>query len=547
MGRAILESGQRARHLPCNSAHLTYRAPGTALAVGDGVHSSLPPALACATAALAVAFAVAPAAVAAAEPSRPLPLGAAIGEAVRNSPALGMSIADYRSAEGAVLAAKGLDDPILDGTGLFTETHQVASSPVQPGTVDDLQLAVALTQPLPTGGRIGLKLGNEYTREALTGTPTVGLGSTLTAASAVGTPLTLWQPTLQLTFTHSLLRGFGVDVARAPQHKARVLLEAAGSVRGATAAALLRDVIAGYWELYFAQHQLVVRRVLADAAREQLRVVLANIDVGKQQPSASAEVEVAIAARDTDALAAEQELLERAVELARLMGHEIDAAAAQLRAADEPPRAARVPRLDGVLQVALTGNLDLLTARANLRATRVDAEVASNARLPLLDVGAGGGPAGISSNLGRAWSMLGHFGGYSVQGSLTFQQPTLNRAARGNYVSARAAVGKADLDETLVRQQVQANAVRLVAAADNAARRLTILAPSIDSANRDLEAERARFAVGRSTNFDVLRRQDEVADVQLRQLRARVDYEQAIAAVDALTGEILPRMGVKLR
>jgi outer membrane protein TolC len=240
-------------------------------------------------------------------------------------------------------------------------------------------------------------------------------------------------------------------------------------------------------------------------------------------------------------------LLERAVELARLMGREIDASAAELRTSDEPQRAARVPRLDGVLQVALTGNLDLLTARANLLASRVDAEVASNARLPQLDVGAAGGPAGIASSLGRAWSQLGHFGGYSVQGSLTFQQPTLNRAARGSYVSARAAVSKADLDETLVRQQVQANAVRLVAAADNAARRLTILNPSIDSANRDLEAARAQFAVGRNSNFDVLRRQDEVADVQLRQLRARVDYEQAIAAVDALTGEILPRMGVKLR
>lgn len=529
------------------------------------MHSSLLPALLCAIAAAALpatAVAAAPAADPAATPAapassagaieggRPLALGVAIGEAVRNSPALGMSVADYHAAAGAVLAARGLDDPIIDGTGQFTETHQVASSPVQPGTVDDLQLAVSLTQPLPTGGRIGLRLGNEYTREALTGTPSTGVGSMLPTVPTSGTALTLWQPTLQLTFTHSLLRGFGIGVARAPQFKSRFLLEAAASVRGATAAALLRDVVSGYWELYFAQHQLLVRRALAAAARDQLAIVTANIDVGKQQPSASAEVEVAIANRDTDALAAEQELLERAVELARLLGHEVDAAAAELRAADEPPRQvgiARVPRLDGVLQVALSGNLDLLTARANLRATRVDADVASNARLPQLDIGAAGGPAGISSNLGRAWSSLGHFGGYNVSGSLVFQQPTLNRAARGNFVTARAAVAKADLDETLVRQQVQASAVRLVAAAGNAARRLTILAPSIDSANRDLEAERARFAVGRSTNFDVLRRQDEVADVQLRQLRARVDYEQAIAAVDALTGEILPRMGVRLR
>ncbi|HWE28741.1 MAG TPA: hypothetical protein VHB97_12110, partial [Polyangia bacterium] len=147
------------------------------------MHSSLLPALvaACALAASATTAA-----------ARPLGLGAAIGEAVRASPALGMSVADYRSAEGAVLASKGLDDPIVDGTGLFNETHQVSSSPVQPGTVDDLQLAVALTQPLATGGRIGLKLGNEYTREALTGTPSTTIGSTLPATSAVGTPLTLW-------------------------------------------------------------------------------------------------------------------------------------------------------------------------------------------------------------------------------------------------------------------------------------------------------------------------------------------------------------------
>ncbi len=199
------------------------------------------------------------------------------------------------------------------------------------------------------------------------------------------------EPTLQLTFTHSLLRGFGIGVARAPQFKTRFLLEAAASVRGATAAALLRDVVSGYWELYFAQHQLVVRRAPggggARAAghrhrQHRRRQAAAEAPAPKSKwPSRN---------RDTDVLAAEQELLERAVELARLLGHEVDAAAAELRAADEPPRqlgTARVPRLDGVLQVALSGNLDLLTARANLRASRVDADVASNARLPQLDIG----------------------------------------------------------------------------------------------------------------------------------------------------------------
>ena len=477
--------------------------------------------------------------------ARPLPLRGAIDQAVRNSPALGMSRADYAAAEGALLAAQGLDDPLVDAAGTFVETHQPVTSPQQPGTVDDLQLGVGLTQPLPTGGRIGLRFATEYSRGLVLSTPS-GV-TTPPVANPTGGPTQLWLPSLQLTFSHSLLRGFGIGIARAQQRKARIGVEAAGSARGATAAALLRDVVAGYWELYYAQHQRAVRRAAADAAREQLEIVKANIAVGKQPPSASAEVEVVIANRETDVLVAEQELLERAVELARLMGSEVDEGATLLRASDEPAAATRVPPLDGVLQVALQGNLDLLTVRANLRSAGVDADVAANARLPQLDVAASGGPSGAAVNAATAFGQLATFSGYTAQGSFVFQQPTLNRAARGNYLTARAAVRKADLDEVLVRQQVRASAVRLVAAAENAARRLSMLAPSTDAANRDLEAERARFTVGRSTNFDVLRRQDEVAQVRLRQLRARVDYEQAIASVDTLTGEILPRLGVTLR
>ena len=68
--------------------------------------------------------------------------------------------------------------------------------------------------------------------------------------------------------------------------------------------------------------------------------------------------------------------------------------------------------------------------------------------------------------------------------------------------------------------QIETTVLRLVSQIDNARRRIEVLAPTTDHAALDLEAERARFAVGRSTNFDVLRRQDELAQTQLRQ-RAR--------------------------
>jgi outer membrane protein TolC len=74
-----------------------------------------------------------------------------------------------------------------------------------------------------------------------------------------------------------------------------------------------------------------------------------------------------------------------------------------------------------------------------------------------------------------------------------------------------------------------------------------VLALSLASAALDLEAERARFEAGRGSNFDVLRRQDALAIVQLLLLSAELAAQQASASLEALTGQILAQHGVVMR
>jgi outer membrane protein len=488
---------------------------------------------------LAFLLAICGATVAEAQP-RPLALRDVVTAAARGNPSLGMAAEDFYSAEALSLSAAGVNDPVVDASAVLTHSWEPASGQ-QPGRLDDVQAKAGVTQPLPTGGSVGLHLTNEFT-----GTEGGTLPATIQNQQTGGMTSRLWKPTLQLSITHPLLRGLGVATARAQLHKARIAVVTAAGARGATAAALLRDVVSAYWELYFAEQQLEVRRQAARAARDMLEIVKANISVGKQPSSAAAEVEVAIANREADAIEAEQQLLADAVELERLSGHEpIDVSAPQV--SDEPPARGDVPSLPSVLALALTGNFDLLAARASLQSANVDVEVARNGKLPQLDAALSGGPLGSSANAGPAFAQMGRFGAYAISASLVLTQPTINRAARGLDLAARAAWRKADLNETFVRQLVQANATRALAAAANAARRMALMAPVTDVARLDLEAERARFAAGRSTNFDVLRRQDEVAQVELRRLRARVDYAQSMATVQALTGEILPQLGVTLK
>ncbi len=477
----------------------------------------------------------------AAEP-RAVGLKEVIGVALAHSPTLGAAVADLDYADGQVLAARGLDDLSLEAFGQWTESRRpiVAGTPVQTTATDDLLGWAQLTQPLATGGKLGLRLSNEWTRSEFQTQRMDGTGFDPSTS-------TVWAPSLQLVFSHSLLRGIGVRTARAPRFKAAALRDQATMLRASTAALLVRDVVSAYWELAYAHEELDIRQQLAAAAREQLEIVKANIEVGKQPSSASAEVLVSIALRDEDTLVAAQAARERSLDLERLVGLPVDARAPRLAAAERATPPEPLPPLPDVLDDARKHNPQLAAANAASRAAAVDVEVTENGMLPQLDLSFAGGPQGNASDAPTAFSQLGRFQAYTLVGSLTFSEPIPRHYARGTRQSAQALLHKARLNADDIRVQIDTSVVRLIGQLDVARQRIDVLGPATDQAALDLEAERARFAVGRSTNFDVLRRQEELATVKLRQSRARTDWLKSLAALGAITDDILDRYEVVLR
>ncbi len=474
---------------------------------------------------------------------RALTLHDAIALAVRGNPVLAAAGADLRIAQAGVVAARGLDDFVLEANGTWLENRReivIPGPPLQQPAIDRLTGTLALIKPLPTGGRLGLGVLGDYSRTRfVTDFDATG--------GAVRGAVDEWVPSLRLSFEHPLLRGFGVPVARAPRRRAAVQVDFVTAQREGTAATMVRDIESAYWDLAYASQELTIRRAAADSARDQLRRVLANIEVGKQPRSASAEIDVAVAFRDEAVLFAEQARAERALELGRLCGLRLTGKNAQeLAATDTPSPPARTPDEGSSVESALARNPQLLAVRAQGRAAAIDVDVTRNGLLPQLDVAIAGGPSGNDRDLPGAYAHLRGLNNYVVTASLVFQQPLGRHAARGAYDAARETVQKVRLTETDITDQVNSAVVRALLAADTARRRVEVLARSTDAAALDLEAERARFEVGRSTNFDVLRRQDALAEAQLTHLRARVDQLKALAFVAALTGEILDRHGVAL-
>ena len=189
----------------------------------------------------------------------------------------------------------------------------------------------------------------------------------------------------------------------------------------------------------------------------------------------------------------------------------------------------------------------LALARAQGRAAQIEVDVTQSGLLPQLDLSFAGGTTGNASDAGTAFAQLAQPGSYAVSAGLVFQLPLQDRAARGARAVARQGLRRALLGVDDIRNQLAAAVARLCAGARTAGQRADVLARSAAAAAEDLAAERARFEVGRSSNFDVLRRQEEVAQVQLGQARALVDQAKALASLAALSGRILEDLGVALR
>jgi outer membrane protein TolC len=496
----------------------------------------------------AVAFPIAPifltlllpAAASAEQPVRAIGLREAVVIAARNNPTLAEAVDDVTIAGANVTAAAGIDDFVLDAGATWTRTRLelVPGSPLQQTKGDDVLVSTSLTRHLSTGGTVGLRLSTDLSRSEYASD--LGSGPVVSTVNAAN-------PSLQLTATQPLLRGAGARVARADQRRARAARDIAGLERDATAALLVRNVVAAYWDTALAAEEVAIRRTLSESARQQLLAVQAAIGVEKQAPSASAEVRVAVALREDDAIAADEALRAQSVSLTRLLGLEVDPRAALWTATDRPEAVPVDVSVTDALAAAMEHNPQLAAVRARGRAAAIEVEVGWNGMLPELDVVASGGPTGSATDAGTALGQLAGFRSYNVQVGLSLQEPIGRHAARGALAAAQTALHKARLTETDITAQIRAAVLRQVGLIDAARRRIAALGDAAESADLDLASVRARFEVGRASNFEVLWRQDQVAQARLHLLRARVDYLEARADLDVLTGDILPLYGISAR
>lgn len=451
--------------------------------------------------------------------------------AVRQSPDLARARIDVTAARAQVTRAEGSQDTHLGAQAQVNLYRAGGTDPTLDSEVDSAN--VSATRALPTGGTLGVFLnGQRETQAGFTNDPTTG--------NPIPTIFNLYSTGLGLKLTQPLLRGAGSEAFEAPIRQAERQRDAAAWTSEARARDLLVSLSQAYWQVAFAWRQLEVRRLSLDLARQQLAYTEGAIRAEKVPRSELLAVQQAIATRQQDVIAGQQELYERSLALRQLAGLEIGPDAIAFKTEALPARITPIdPQIAPVVREAFEHSAELAAAAATRRAAEIAATAADNAAQSRLDLEISGGPTGVNATAGSALSSAVHHPTFTVVAGLIGDRAIEQRTERGGQAAAHAAVMSARIAERDTQARLAVRVTRAVQRTRAAIASVALGDQAIDLAEQNVAAEQKRFELGKSTNFDVLRRQDELEQARLRKASAVADYLAARAELDGLSGVIL--------
>ncbi|HUS32511.1 MAG TPA: TolC family protein [Kofleriaceae bacterium] len=463
--------------------------------------------------------------------ARETPLTDLFAAATKSAPALESVAFSLAEARAQQATAEGPHDLTLAAIADYQRVKGAPSVPGLPGDSSTTKLyEISLRKLLPTNGLLEL-VGNAVESDTdLSGMPS----DTVTSA-------------VKVRLTQPLLRGVGPAAANRLRESAKLRVSAAGARRAAEARAFAVDLVRAYWELSLAWRKVEIARASADLAKKQQTIVEGGIRTGKLSQSEVYPVQQAFATRQQDIALAELDVIERSIALRRLVGLDVTPEAAALKPAMLRPleKSATAPTdVTGLITRALEISDELRAAREEKRAADAALAGARRERLPRADLELEAGPLGTATTLGASTSKLGD--GYTVGARLTIEVPLGNHTGRGIYESDHATAVDATYQLARTRNDVAADVTRMV----HAARAHLVAAQegtrAVEAAVANVDAETKKFELGKSTSAEIVRRQDELQDVRLREAIERTSYEIALAELDAATGAILEKNGLKL-
>jgi outer membrane protein TolC len=361
-----------------------------------------------------------------------------------------------------------------------------------------------------------------------------------------------WINALQVGLTQPLLKGFGTDVNMAQIRLARNNDRRSVQQLRASLLQLCRDVEIGYWQLVLARQRVMTAQWLVRVGVE-VRDVLAKRRAFDTTQAQYADAVAKVEDRKSQLIRAQRDVTAAVDRLKVLLNDP------SLPVGDETMVVPSDFMVDQPLKYSLREAIGTASEQSPAVAQALlgvdDAGirqvVADNGRLPTLNLNAQMQFNGLESGFGSSWQEATEAGFMNYLVGLNFAQPIGNRAGEGNYRRARLQRSQAVL---AYRGAVQ-----------NAVFQVKDALRSIDAQYRLIEQTRA-YRLAQAENLRALlvdeqtiatltpeflalkfQRQQELANAQVQEMTALVEYSGAIAQLWQAMGTGLQMNRVELQ
>ena len=375
-----------------------------------------------------------------------------------------------------------------------------------------------------------------------------------------------YRSTFAASYTQPLMRGFRIDTARQQLAVTRINRDISDVDLRETITNTLTDVRTAYWELRYAVAAVDVQRQALELAEQLVRDNRARVEIGTLAPIDIVQAQSEAAARRQSLALAEQNLRTAELALKRFLveGTEDELWRATLNPVEQPAISYDPIDIEAAVRTALDQRTDLTRARRQRDINDVNVRALRNNTLPALDLvgtyqlqGQGGtrftrqglgGAVGsvVPGGFGDAIDQLVDvdFPTWTVQLQLNY--PIGQSAAEAAYARSRLELQQTEAQMRQIELQIATDVTNAALQIDSIQKRIEAATAARALAEEQLAAEESKYEVGMSTNFFVVQAQRDLATAQDTELRAILDYQNALIEFERAQQTSLSRAGISI-
>ena len=375
-----------------------------------------------------------------------------------------------------------------------------------------------------------------------------------------------FRSSVALSYTQPLLRGRRIDGPRRQLLVSQLNRDISDIDLRETVTNTVAEVRRAYWELVYSKASVEVQLQALELAEQLIRDNRARVEIGTLAPIDIVQAQSEAAQRRQTLAEAEQNLRTAELVLKQLIVGSTDDELwrAEVNTVDQPVLDQGPIDVDAAIRSALDARTDISRTRRQQDINDVTLRNLANDTMPSLDVVGSfrlqgqGGTQLVSTFLGGP-AVLEVPGGYSdaLDHLVNVEYPDWTVQLQLSYPlgqsAQRAAHARAQLQIRQTRAQLRQLELQIAAEVTNAAVQIQSVQQRMDAARaarelaeEQLAAEESKFEIGTSTNFFVVQAQRDLAAARDSELRAILDYQNAVVEFERVQQTSLSRAGISI-